>query len=85
MIHANAGKSGNSLSAWSYGVCSLANKLLEMGEDISTVANLLSNITTGNFRIGSNGVKIYAGPDAIRSALLSFIKDTYHVEARRRS
>lgn len=80
-IHTNAGKTGNALAAWSMGVCILINELLDKGTDITKIINLLSNITTAAYRTNPNGVKTYAGPDAIKFALLQFVKDRYQMAA----
>lgn len=79
MVHMNAGKTGNALAAWSMGVCILINELLSKGTDITRIISLLSNITTAAYRTNPNGIKTYAGPDAIKFALLQFVKDRYAV------
>jgi hypothetical protein len=75
MIHANAGKTGNSLAAWAAGTCLLINELLEHGTSIQRVIQLLSSITTAQYRTIGNGTKIFAGPHAIQHALIRFISD----------
>lgn len=74
-IQSHAGKTGNSLAAWAYGTCALINELLVMGVEITKIINLLSNITTSGYIIKS-GARVYAGPDAFKSALLRFVKDS---------
>lgn len=76
-VHTNAGKSGNSLSAWAAGVSILINELLEKGVSLQEIIKILSGITADKNRTMPNGAKIFAGPHAIVHAFLQFTKDKH--------
>ena len=78
-IDVSAGKAGNSLAAWAAGICGLVNRLLELNEDITSIIQILSNITTWDYRLPDSNpnAKVYAGPDGIKVALLQYVRAKY--------
>ena len=73
-IHAQIGKSGSSIRAWTSALASLATEAIRHGISLNTIAASISEITTDKVKRHGDGISIRSGPEGIVYCILRYIE-----------